>query len=122
MEGGCKWDWGFRRKGGEQYARISARRAGRVRREKLWMWVVERIEMRRGGDRGRRARDSGRVEKMDRQGKIQEGVDLLAHSTFSAAESRRTPCSADLTLGRVARRQAINLPRRAMQCCLITSV
>ena len=63
MEGGCKWDWGFRRKGGEQYARISARRAGRVRREKLWMWAVERIEMRRGGDRGRRARDSGSGEE-----------------------------------------------------------
>ena len=117
MEGGCKWDWGFRRKGGEQYARISARRAGRVRGEKLWMWAVERIEMQRGGDHGRRARDSGRVEKkMDRQGKIQEGVDLFARSAFSAAESRTTPCT-DLTLG-----QAINLPRRVMQCCLVTSV
>ena len=57
MEGGCKWAWGFRRKGGEQYAKILARRAGRVRREKLWMWAVERIEMRRGGDRGRRGED-----------------------------------------------------------------
>ena len=110
-------------KGGEQYARISARRAGMVRREKLWMWAVERNEMRRGGDRGRRARDSGRVEKkMDRQSKIQEGVDLLARSAFWAAESRRMPCTADLTLGRLARHQAINLPRRVVQCCLVTSV
>ena len=38
----------------------------------------------------------GGVGKMDRQGKIQEGVDLLARSAFSAAESRRTPCT-DLT-------------------------
>ena len=53
------------------------------------MWAVERIEMRRGGDRGWRARDSGRLEKMDRQGKIQVGVDLLARSAFSAAESRK---------------------------------
>ena len=103
MEGGCKCAWGFRRKGGEQYARILARRAGRVRRENLWMWAVERIEMRRGGNRGRRARESGRVEKMDMQGKIQERVDLLARSAFSAAESRLTPCT-DLTLGRLARR------------------
>ena len=94
-----------------------------MRRENLWMWAVERIEMRRGGDRGRRARDSGRVEKkLDRQGKIQEGVDLLARSAFWAAESRRTPYTANLTLGRLARRQAINLPRRVVQCCLVTSV
>ena len=47
------------------------------------MWAVERIEMRRGGDHGWRARDSGRVEKkMDRQSKIQEGVDLLVRSAF----------------------------------------
>ena len=86
------------------------------------MWAVERIEMRCGRDRGRWAHDSGRVEKkMDKQGKKQEGVDLLARSAFSATESRRTPCT-DLTLGRLARRQATNLPRRVVQCCLVTSV
>ena len=70
---------------------------GQGEERKSRIWVVEMIEMRRGGDRGRRAHDSGRVEKkMDRQGKIQEGVDLLARSAFSAAESRRTPCT-DLT-------------------------
>ena len=86
-------------------------------------WAAERIEMWREGDRGRRVRDSGRVEKkMGRQGKIQEGVDLLARFAFWAAESRRTPCTADLILVRLASRQAINLPRRVVQCCLVTSV